>query len=591
MQPSSSGGTTEIRFKSNTNAGSDFGLLKWYDNNDTYADGPTGSEVGVLALEAENDGPGGGIGDHIALIPEGNVILDPADGNVGVNTTSPNATLDVSGNLRTGDSIYINRGNGNKMGNALLSFGRRTGDGATEENWKIATLPDSSSSTGDLIVVEFFGGRYGAGAKFQQTIRFGNRGGFEAHTDYHFGNWQGSGDSPQIRAFENGDGTVDIYLRLPSNDWKGGSVNIREGSGINSDPPTIYSEPSNVGTSPGGTEVFNSLNDAPQLLVEDDKSVGIGGETSPSSTLDVNGSASFNSISVNGNIEMGGNNWIGLSSGPQIEFESGGVELQNEPAMIFGDGPPGSGLDMNGYQIDNVGTLDVNGGAYIDGTNSPQDYDNGENDPVIDVDGNGLITQFNGSQAPFRQFIQNGTGRVHMTWNAYESGGDYYADVGPGEGSSYINMEGGSIGIYADNVGAGNELDWQGITIDDTGRLTAKDGFPSIDTDGIENTTGNFNVGTDSEDTYVSGDIVDISSPNKVVLENSFEAIRIEEIDFAPAIVFEDAGDPNPNSSDVTGPMNTGELAIMAEDEGNSDRDLLVIEYNEDGSTRSESLA
>lgn len=117
-QPDSSGGTAAIRFRSNVNAGSDFGLLKWYDDNATYGTG-SGDEVGVLAMETENDDPGSGIGDHVALIPTGHIYLDtPYEvrvgnsssynvslnsngdgyfaGNVGIGTTSPSNDLDIN---------------------------------------------------------------------------------------------------------------------------------------------------------------------------------------------------------------------------------------------------------------------------------------------------------------------------------------------------------------------------------------------------------------------------------------------------------------------------------------------------------------
>jgi hypothetical protein len=101
FRPSNSGGTIAIRFESNVNPGSDFGLLKWYDNNSTYQTG-SDDETGVLALEAENDAAGGGIGDHTALIPTGHVYLNPG-GEVRVGDASNYSEVLTRDNISKSD--------------------------------------------------------------------------------------------------------------------------------------------------------------------------------------------------------------------------------------------------------------------------------------------------------------------------------------------------------------------------------------------------------------------------------------------------------------------------------------------------------
>ena len=115
VQPNSSGGTSEIRFRSNVNAGSDFGLLKWYDDNATYGTG-SGDEVGVLAMETENDDPGSGIGDHVALIPTGHIYLDtPYEVRVGDSNTF-NISLNSNGNANFSGNVTVD-------GNIVLPSG------------------------------------------------------------------------------------------------------------------------------------------------------------------------------------------------------------------------------------------------------------------------------------------------------------------------------------------------------------------------------------------------------------------------------------------------------------------------------------
>ena len=100
-------------------------------------------------------------------------------------------------------------------------------------------------------------------------------------------------------------------------------------------------------------------------------------------------SPSFGGLNVNGNISLPSNNWIGISGGTQIEFESGGIEIQGTQALSFGNGPPASGIDMNNTPIINVnsitmnGTVDLQSNGNVDSVNnlnvSTIDSNNGSN--------------------------------------------------------------------------------------------------------------------------------------------------------------------------------------------------------------------
>ena len=77
------GGTSSIVFKSKTDEGSDYGYISYKDDYQN-----TSLQRGLLTIGIENDAVGSGNIDNIALM---------ASGFVGVNTTDPQATLDVNG--------------------------------------------------------------------------------------------------------------------------------------------------------------------------------------------------------------------------------------------------------------------------------------------------------------------------------------------------------------------------------------------------------------------------------------------------------------------------------------------------------------
>ncbi|WP_421762900.1 hypothetical protein [Ekhidna sp.] len=176
---------------------------------------------------------------------------------------------------------------------AQLFFFDRSSSGTTDRNWKIATLPTSTNSTGDKIMIELFGGSHGSSSTFQQIIHMGNRGVFYGNLHTTYGQPYAS---VRVRAYQQTDGSVDVYLSILSNGWKGASVRVYEGSAIVSSRPTIYENPANVGANPTGTLVFDSSTETPGLMVANNGNIGIA-NTSPDSKLSV-GTETTNSPST-----------------------------------------------------------------------------------------------------------------------------------------------------------------------------------------------------------------------------------------------------------------------------------------------------
>jgi hypothetical protein len=224
-----------------------------------------------------------------------------------------------------------------KVGDVLLGFGRRltktAGDTGQEENWRLATLPASGSDTGDLIVVELTGGQFASDEHIQQSIRFANKNGFEAYTDYHFGKWLEETNSAHITAYEQPDGSVDIFLTLPADNYKGGSVVVREGSGVIRERPTVYKNPEDAGTTPPGTKVFSSLDESPQFVVDNARNIGIGGVPEPNFSADVKGGARWRDSGS----EPTGNGEL-RRDGPDVKVYSGG-EVVNLSTVVDGSTP------------------------------------------------------------------------------------------------------------------------------------------------------------------------------------------------------------------------------------------------------------
>jgi hypothetical protein len=85
LEHGNSGGMSGILFKSNVNAGGDYGYIKYLDDGNGNG---SSNENGLLEFGIKDDVPGNAYQDDIAIM---------SAGNVGINTRAPNSELHVSG--------------------------------------------------------------------------------------------------------------------------------------------------------------------------------------------------------------------------------------------------------------------------------------------------------------------------------------------------------------------------------------------------------------------------------------------------------------------------------------------------------------
>lgn len=85
LEHGNSGGMSGILFKSNVNAGGDYGYITYLDDGSGNG---SSSENGLLEFGVQDDVPGNAYEDDIAIM---------SSGNVGINTRAPNSELHVSG--------------------------------------------------------------------------------------------------------------------------------------------------------------------------------------------------------------------------------------------------------------------------------------------------------------------------------------------------------------------------------------------------------------------------------------------------------------------------------------------------------------
>ena len=76
IQPSTSGGSTGINFRSKVNFTSDHGYLWWYDDNNNYAVNSSTTENGALVIGVMNDG-NATTEDAVAIESSGDIFLNP----------------------------------------------------------------------------------------------------------------------------------------------------------------------------------------------------------------------------------------------------------------------------------------------------------------------------------------------------------------------------------------------------------------------------------------------------------------------------------------------------------------------------------
>jgi hypothetical protein len=74
----------------------------------------------------------------------------------------------------------------------------------------------------------------------------------------------------------------------------------------------------------------------------------------------------------------------------------------------------------------------------------------------------GGVLKANGGTAPYRINVQDGHGRVHHLWNAYDAGSNHKAYTG-GEGCSWMEMGGGHFYFRtaSDQTGGNQSIGWE----------------------------------------------------------------------------------------------------------------------------------
>ena len=135
-------GSSSIMFKS-VNDPLEYGYIQYEEN----AVGSTGYHFGLMTLGIENDAGNGSNGDRISLFPSGGT------GYVGVNTKTPYASLDVSGQMR----IYEGAGTAASAtgGSIVLEHGLAGGTSS------IVFKASNSSSTADYAYIQYTDSSYG----------------------------------------------------------------------------------------------------------------------------------------------------------------------------------------------------------------------------------------------------------------------------------------------------------------------------------------------------------------------------------------------------------------------------------------------
>jgi hypothetical protein len=129
-------GSSSIMFKS-VNDPLEYGYIQFEENSG----GSTGYHYGLMTLGIENDAGNGSNGDRISLFPSG------GQGYVGVNTKTPYASLDVSGQMR----IYEGAGTVASASTGSLVLEHAAAGGTSSIVFKAS----NSSSTADYAYIQY----------------------------------------------------------------------------------------------------------------------------------------------------------------------------------------------------------------------------------------------------------------------------------------------------------------------------------------------------------------------------------------------------------------------------------------------------
>ena len=156
IQPSASGGSTGITFRSKVNSTSDHGYLWWYDDNNNYRTGGDSTENGVLVMGIMNDASNATSGDNLAVESAGNIFLNPglthgnegggadpdfSKGKVYIGRSSTKYQVWHEGNDGSGSGL-----DADKLDNQDGSYYRNAG------NLNAGTVPDARLSNSSLFV-------------------------------------------------------------------------------------------------------------------------------------------------------------------------------------------------------------------------------------------------------------------------------------------------------------------------------------------------------------------------------------------------------------------------------------------------------
>ena len=153
IQPSASGGSTGITFRSKVNSTSDHGYLWWYDDNDNYnVSSSTNGENGAMIIGVDND-PANAAGDVVAIESTGNIFLNPGGSYGGASGPSFSNGKVYIGRAATKYQVWHegNDGGGSgldadKLDNEEGSYYRNAG------NLNAGTVPDARLTSSSLFV-------------------------------------------------------------------------------------------------------------------------------------------------------------------------------------------------------------------------------------------------------------------------------------------------------------------------------------------------------------------------------------------------------------------------------------------------------
>jgi hypothetical protein len=152
------------------------------------------------------------------------------------SSTTPISGFDAIGNLYANGTNY--------------GFSTSIGAPASTTYWKIATLPATTLSTFDHVVVDaILDDSWGSAQKVNAKIIFGNRDGF-TYRYYLNGTVRAS---TRILAYTEPDNSVSIYMRIVAGAYASFSYNITHTANA-----TTYKNPTATTTAPTGTLAFDS---------------------------------------------------------------------------------------------------------------------------------------------------------------------------------------------------------------------------------------------------------------------------------------------------------------------------------------------